>query len=217
MEEKKLEVVYKNIDEVIPYINNPRHNEAAIDKVAASIKEFGFKVPIVIDRENVIVTGHTRREAAKRLKMENIPCIYADDLTPAQVKAFRLADNKVSEYASWDDDLLKLEFDALTDMGVDLGITGFESDEIDSLLNVDEIVEEDEEKPEVEFTEELNEESNYLVLYFDNSIDWLQAQSVFDLKTVKALDSKAGYKKIGIGRVINGTEFIRKVLNDNEN
>lgn len=214
MKEKKIEVIYKGVDEVIPYINNPRHNEAAVDKVAASIAEFGFKVPIIIDRDNIIVTGHTRREAALRLGMEEIPCVYADDLTPAQIKAFRIADNKTAEFSSWDDDLLKIELTALEDLGVDLGVTGFDDEEIDNLLNVEEIIEEVEEKPEVEFTEELNEESNYLVLYFDNSIDWLQAQSVFDLKPVKALDSKEGFKRVGMGRVINGTEFIRKVMEE---
>ena len=85
-----------------PYENNPRNNEAAVDKVAASISEFGFKVPIIIDRENVIVAGHTRYLAAQKLELQKVPCIVADDLTPNQIKAFRLADNKVSEFSGWD-------------------------------------------------------------------------------------------------------------------
>lgn len=128
MKENKVEVVYKKVDEIIPYINNPRHNEAAIDKVAASIKEFGFKVPIVIDRDNVIVTGHTRREAALKLNLEEIPCIYADDLTPAQVKAFRLADNKTAEFSNWD--FLKLEQELFDiDESIDMVLFGFREDD----------------------------------------------------------------------------------------
>lgn len=83
-----------------PYENNPRNNEAAVDKVAASISEFGFKVPIIIDRENVIVAGHTRYLAAQKLELQKVPCIVADDLTPNQIKAFRLADNKVRNLAA---------------------------------------------------------------------------------------------------------------------
>lgn len=134
MEQEKLQVVYKGVDEITPYINNPRNNEAAIDKVAASIKEFGFKVPIVIDKDNVIVTGHTRSLAAIKLGLKDIPCIYADDLTPAQIKAFRIADNKTSEFASWDEELLKVEIEALQEMGVNLGTTGFDDDEVSSIL-----------------------------------------------------------------------------------
>ena len=85
-----------NVDKLIPYINNPRKNNDAVDQVASSIKNFGFKVPIVIDKDNEIITGHTRLKAAKKLGIEEVPCIIADDLTPAQIKAFRIADNKVA-------------------------------------------------------------------------------------------------------------------------
>ena len=96
-------VINKNTSELIPYANNPRKNGPAVDKVAASIKEFGFKVPIIIGKDNVIVTGHTRLLAAQKLGLETVPCIIADDLTPAQIKAFRLADNKTAEFSEWDD------------------------------------------------------------------------------------------------------------------
>ena len=96
-----------NTSELIPYSNNPRNNDSAVDAVAASIKEFGFKVPIIIDNYNVIVAGHTRLKAAQKLGLEKVPCIKADDLTPEQLKAFRLADNKVSELATWDFDKLE--------------------------------------------------------------------------------------------------------------
>lgn len=119
-----MEIITKKIDEVIPYENNPRKNEEAVDYVAKSIKEFGFKVPIIIDKDNVIVTGHTRLKAAKKLGLKEVPCIMADDLTEEQIKAFRLADNKVSEIATWDFDLLNLELDDITNINMeDFGFT----------------------------------------------------------------------------------------------
>ena len=91
-------IEYVSLDKIIEYINNPRNNEAAVDRVAASIAEFGFNVPLVLDKDNVIITGHTRYKAAKKLKLDEVPCVYAEGLTKAQVKAYRIADNKVSEY-----------------------------------------------------------------------------------------------------------------------
>jgi DNA modification methylase len=110
--------------DLVPYDNNPRHNEEAVEVVALSIKEFGFKVPIVIDKNNVIVTGPTRLKAALLLELEMVPCIMADDLTEAQIKAFRLADNKTNEYATWDMDLLQMELDELNDLEFDM--SGFD-------------------------------------------------------------------------------------------
>lgn len=99
---KELQIVYKNISELNPYKNNPRFNDEAVEAVANSIKQFGFKVPIIIDSSNIIVAGHTRLKAAKQLGMDKVPCIVADDLTEEQIRAFRLVDNKVSELADWD-------------------------------------------------------------------------------------------------------------------
>ena len=114
-----MEIITKKIDEVIPYEKNPRKNDDAVDYVAKSIEEFGFKVPIIIDKDNVIVTGHTRLKAAKKLKLKEVPCILADDLTEEQIKAFRLADNKVGEYAEWDFDLLDEELDGILNIGME--------------------------------------------------------------------------------------------------
>ena len=127
-------IINKPADSLIPYINNPRKNNAAVDKVAASIKEFGFKVPIIIDGDNVIVAGHTKLLAAKKLGLESVPCVIADDLTPAQIKAYRIADNKTAEFAEWDDELLKIELEALEGLDFDLDLTGFDRSEIDKLL-----------------------------------------------------------------------------------
>lgn len=118
-----LKIEYIDIDSIKPYENNPRHNEEAIPYVMNSIKEFGFKNPIIIDKNNVIIAGHTRLESAKRLDMKEVPIIHADDLTEEQVKAFRLADNKVSEKAEWDFNMLDAE---LADLDIDMEEFGFE-------------------------------------------------------------------------------------------
>lgn len=104
-----MEVIDKKIAELIPYAKNPRKNDQAVNAVAASIREFGFKVPIVIDSAGVIVAGHTRLKAALMLGLETVPCVVADDLTEDQIKAFRLADNKTAELAEWDLALLDEE------------------------------------------------------------------------------------------------------------
>lgn len=140
-----MQIIYKKIDDVIPYENNPRKNDEAVDYVAKSIKEFGFKVPIIVDKDNVIVTGHTRLKAAKQLGMKEVPVIMADDLTDEQIKAFRLADNKVGEMATWDFDLLNVELDDILD--IDMKDFGFNEIDIE-WDNVDELSEESYEKPE---------------------------------------------------------------------
>lgn len=117
-----MEIVEKSVKELKPYARNPRLNDDAVPKVAESIKAYGFKVPIIIDKDGVVVTGHTRLKAAKKLGMETVPCIVADDLTPEQIKAFRLADNKVSEESVWDNKLL---LDELSFLGPDI-FTGFD-------------------------------------------------------------------------------------------
>lgn len=118
-----MDIINIALKDLKPYENNPRKNDDAVKYVAESIKEFGFKVPIVIDKDNVIVAGHTRYKAAKKLGMTEIPCIIADDLTDEQIKAFRLADNKVAEKAEWDFDLLNAELDDIFD--VDMSDFGF--------------------------------------------------------------------------------------------
>lgn len=118
------QIQYKSLTELTPYERNPRHNDDAVQYVAASIKEFGFKVPIVIDKDNVIVCGHTRYKAAQQLKLKKVPCIIADDLTDEQIKAYRLADNKVSEKSFWDYTLVDEEIEAIT--GIDMADFGFE-------------------------------------------------------------------------------------------
>jgi len=121
-----LQIIEKSITEITPYEKNPRKNDEAVEYVANSIKEFGFKVPIVIDKNGVIVAGHTRYKAAQELGLEKLPCIIADDLTEEQVKAFSLSDNKVGEIAEWDFDLLGEELDGIFD--IDMSEFGFDLD-----------------------------------------------------------------------------------------
>lgn len=130
-----MNIVEKNINELVMYENNPRKNDKAVKYVAESIKEFGFKVPVIIDKNNVIVAGHTRIKAAKQLKIDKVPCIVADDLTDEQIKAFRLADNKVAEFAEWDEELLEKELDSI--FNLDMEGLGFEEDfeDDDFLIN----------------------------------------------------------------------------------
>ena len=122
------------IDEVVPYAKNPRKNDAAVDKVAGSLKEFGWRQPIVVDAEMVVIAGHTRLAAARKLKLDQVPIHIATDLTANQIKAYRIADNRVSQEAKWDDDLLALELADLDLENYDLGLTGFDDDELAALM-----------------------------------------------------------------------------------
>lgn len=128
----KVELV--DIDRVLPYARNPRKNEAAIAKVAASIKEYGFRQPIVVDEDMVIIAGHTRLQASQQLGLKKVPVHIATGLTPAQIKAYRLADNRTGEDAKWDEDLLAIELGELAEEGFDLDLTGFEGVELEQLL-----------------------------------------------------------------------------------
>ena len=136
----KLKIEYLKTDELIPYANNPRNNDEAVDYVANSIKEFGFKVPCVIDNEKNVVCGHTRLKAAKKLGIKEVPCIIADDLTEEQIDAFRLADNKTAEIATWDFEKLEIELESIngidmSEFGFDFdGIKGFDETELDKLF-----------------------------------------------------------------------------------
>jgi len=140
-----MEIVYKKLKDLKPYEKNPRYNDEAVDFVANSIKEFGFKVPIVVDKNDVIVAGHTRYKASEKLGLKEVPTIVASDLTEEQVKAYRLADNKVSERSNWNFELLDQELDDILDINMeDFGFTDIQID----WDNVEEINKENYEKPE---------------------------------------------------------------------
>ena len=147
-----MNIILKKLEDLVPYENNPRNNDEAVDYVAQSIKEFGFKVPVVIDTNNVIVAGHTRYKASKKLGINEIPCLVADDLTPEQIKAFRLADNRVGEIATWNDEKLELEMSKLDNFNMEL--FGFDSVFTDGEReNVTETIDAIEDEYEVELSE----------------------------------------------------------------
>ena len=124
--EAVIQIVYLPISEIRDYENNPRDNDKAVEAVARSIKRFGVRSPAIIDRDNVLIAGHTRIKAAKQLGMTEFPCVRADDLTKNEAKAFRLADNRVQEDSQWDTEALAAEFSALRENGFDLTETGFD-------------------------------------------------------------------------------------------
>lgn len=132
----KYEMTYQDIHSLKAYDFNPRDNAAAVDSVAASIKLVGFIMPVVVDRNNVLVAGHTRIEAAKKLGLSEAPAIYADSLTEEQLNAFRLIDNKVSELAKWDFDMLAGEIQKLGESGINLTEFGWSREELDCLTDV---------------------------------------------------------------------------------
>ena len=143
---KIIEVALGNI---IPYENNPRHNDNAVKAVANSIKEFGFQQPLVLDKNNVIIVGHTRYKASQELGLKTVPCVVADQLTEEQIKAYRLADNKVGELASWDFDLLQQEIEDVIE--IDMSDFSFNLDSLSiDWAEVEEIDEDNYEKPETD-------------------------------------------------------------------
>lgn len=141
MDMKEREIQYCNPEELIPYEKNPRDNCAALDAIELSIEEYGFTNPILVNEEKVILAGHTRREAAILAGLEKVPYIVVDGLTEAQQKAYRLADNKLSELSIWDEDLLKEELEDLLDEDYDISLTGFSDVDLTDLLKDEEDLE----------------------------------------------------------------------------
>jgi hypothetical protein len=127
-----MKVEMRATDSIKPYEKNPRKNDKAVDAVASSIKEFGFRQPIVVDKKGIIIVGHTRWKAAKKLGLNKVP-VHVADLTPEQARAYRLADNKTNTLATWDMELLPIELSALKDMKFDMSVLGF--DDINKYLN----------------------------------------------------------------------------------
>lgn len=134
---KDYQIEIRDIGSIRPYEKNPRHNDDAVDAVAASLREFGFRSPIVVDGDGVIICGHTRLKAAQKLGLAKVPVHVAKDLTPEQVRAYRIADNKTSDLSDWDYDILPIELSELQDAGFDLGLLAFDEDELAKLLNAE--------------------------------------------------------------------------------
>src|SRR5262245_52562306 len=132
---RAMKIELRKLPEIRPYANNPRINDAAVDAVAASLREFGFRQPIVVDAEGVVIVGHTRLKAAQRLGLQRVPVHVAKDLTAAQVRAYRVADNATGDIAEWNLDLLPIELAELKEANFDLGLLGFDQDELSRLLD----------------------------------------------------------------------------------
>ena len=196
------------VKDLIPYEKNTKkHDDVQINNVAESIKQYGFVQPIVIDKNNVVVIGHCRLLAAKKLKMADVPCVCVEDLTEEQVKALRIVDNKSNE-SDWLNDILELELP-------DVDLSAFDFD-----FGLDKKNDKEEIEGEVEFSEILGEENNYLVLQFKTDIDWLNAQSIFGLETVKSYSTRKDGKvtknmeRKGVARVLDGAKVLNELLGD---
>ena len=189
------------VNDIMPYEHNPRKNEDAVEYVMNSIRDFGFKQPLVLDENHVIIVGHTRWMAAKRLGMKEVPCVIASDLSEEKARAYRLADNKTNEIAEWDNKELQAELDALYEE-IEMDRYGFaiQIENIDLKGEIDE--------GEEKIARELDEANNYLVLEFFTETDWDRAISIFGLERVATPDRNENIRRYGIGRVIPGAKWL---------
>ena len=204
-----INIVEKRVDELIPYDNNARFNDEAVEFVANSIKEFGMKNPILVDKNMVIIAGHTRLKALKKLGWVTTPVIIAEDLDEEQVKALRLADNKAGEIAQWDEDLLKIEIENIKNL--DMEKFGFELDKLlGEAFEKDKIQERTMKRMELKAFEHYD----YLVFVFDNQHDFISMAQEFGIEKVDA-----GYtvRKLGIGRVLKGAELVKRIRDKDSN
>lgn len=206
---EQLNIKYKNINTLHPYKKNAKkHDKKQVEQIANSIKEFGFTQPVVIDKNNCVVAGHGRILGAKKAGLKEVPTVCLEELTEEQIKAYRLVDNKLNE-SEWDKTLLSEELDELAEQNMDMDLFGFDIDTLqDGIIEVE---------PEVPFAEVLNEENNYIVLKFENKIDWLNAMGLFGIEKAKAYPTKKeGNKKsfgmrAGVGRVLDGQKALERV------
>lgn len=212
----KLKVEYIKKEKLKPYVNNAKlHTGEQVEQIKKSIEEFGFNDPIAVWHDNEIIEGHGRLLAVMEMEdITEVPIIRLDDLTEDQRKAYVLVHNKLTMNTGFDDVLLNLELD---DIEIDMEQFGFSfSDE-----EIEEIAKEEE--GEEEFTEVLGEEHNYIVLYFDNEVDWLQLQSLIDIEEKLNLSTRKDgvinekMKRKSIGRVFNGKEVLERLREHYEN
>lgn len=209
MQIEKENIVLMPLKKIKPYKKNAKkHPKEQVERIAKSIEKFGFTVPILVDGNNVVIAGHGRCLAAKMLGIEVIPCLVKENWTEEEIKAYRLIDNKVNE-STWDEKLIDEELKTILD--VDMSEFGFDIIDVEDLADIE---------PEVKFTEILNEENNYIVLKFENKVDWINALGLFGIEKVKAYptakegNAKSFGLRAGVGRVINGVDLLRKMQNE---
>ena len=208
---------YLNVADLIPYENNPRDNDGAVDYVAKSIEEFGFKVPIVVDKNYIVVAGHTRLKASKKLGLEKVPVIIADDLSDEKIKAFRVADNKVAEIAVWKEEELHQELTELEEMLFDMTEFGF-----DTIGELNEEVEEDDfdEEPPVEPKSKLGDiyQLGRHRLMCGSSIDKKEVKTLVDSNVMDLVftDPPYGMNAVSKSGVLSKT-YGTDIMNDDNN
>ena len=200
-----------DINKIKEYPNNAKlHPQEHIEQIKKSIEEFGNNDPIAVDENNVIIEGHGRLYALKELGHTECEIIRLTHLTEEQKRAYILAHNKLTMNTGFDLEILSSELDSIFD--IDMGEFGFDLSEGQG--------EDEEIIPDVSFTEVLGEEHNYVVLYFDNEVDWLQAETMFDIQKVKALSTRkdgsvsASMVRRGVGRVLNGAKALEQIKNE---
>ena len=204
-----------DIGDLVPHPENPnKHPDKQIELFGLLLREHGWRMPICVSNQTgYIVRGHLRYLTALKLDQERVPVDFQDYDSGEMEIADLMADNRIPEMAERDEQLLSELLTKIKEApDVDIEITGYTDQDLDKMRQG--LEKKKKEAPEVEFSEELHESSNYIVLYFDNDIDWLQALTLFDLKTVKALDSKEGFQKQGIGRVLSGSEALNKIMGE---
>lgn len=179
---KNLSINYIGLDKLIPYVNNSRtHDDAQIAQIASSIKEFGFTNPVLVDDEGGIIAGHGRVMAARKLNLKDVPTITLTDLTDIQKRAYIIADNKLALNAGWDNELLMIELNALSDADYDLDLTGFSQEELSNLDDLNKSEDKDEKQPK-----DVNYEASFSIIV--ECINELEQETIFN-----ELNSK-GYK-----------------------
>ena len=212
----KLKVEYIPKEDLKTYVNNAKiHTAEQVEQIKKSIEDFGFNDPIAVWKDNEIIEGHGRLLAVMEMdEIKEVPIIRLDNLTEQQRKAYILVHNKLTMNTDFNNDLLSLELDDILDF--DMSEFGFDMD-------VEEEIRDVEIEPEVQFTEVLGEEHNYIVLYFDNEVDWLQLQSMIDvdeklnLSTRKDGEIKDNMRRKSVGRVFNGREVMERIRETYEN
>lgn len=195
---KEMNIVYKSLKTLKPYKKNAKkHNKEQVERIANSIKEFGFTQPVIIDKNNCVVAGHGRILGAKKAGLKQVPTVMLEDLTEEQIKAYRLVDNKLNE-SEWDKQTLKQELDEL------YGIIAMDDFGFGILIEDIDLPQEGQR----EIAAELGEANNYIVLEFDTEEEWEDAQYYFDLKEVETPDKNPKIRRKGIGRVIKGKQIL---------
>lgn len=209
MKGENMELRYINIGDIIPYENNPRKNDDAVEFVANSIREFGFRNPIILDKNNVIVAGHTRLLAAQKIGLDSVPVLYADDLTEEQIKAFRLVDNKTAEIAQWDFEKLEEELSQIT---MDMSAFGFDEEEPDDALITEDNYQETKAEPKAKLGE-IYQLGRHRLMCGDSTVK-ADVEALMDGKLADCVVTDPPYGVSYEGGV-NGDPDDDKLINDN--